>query len=768
MRSIALILSVALSWPAFAQPLPGTASLEVQGDLASQMLDGIDRFLQHQTDIAPEQRSNLWHRDLSSPKAYEKSVTPNRVDLAEMIGLVDKRIPFDAPELIATTAQSAEAGRGEGVAVYAVRWPVVGSIEGEGLLLVPARKPYVADIIAVPDADQTPEMIAGLVPGIAPEQQFARRLAASGCRVLIPMLIDRSDTYSMPPSGQRTNQPHREYIYRPAYQVGRTIIAYEVQKILAAVDWFAHESSGAAPAKIGVIGYGEGGLLAFYAAALDTRINAACVSGYFASRQNLWQEPIYRNVFGLLREFGDAEIASLIAPRPLVIEACKAPHVDGPPAPHDGKMGAAPGRIVTPSAAEVVAEVKRCKQLTGHELSHLTLVKSGDNDAGPFGTDAALEQFLRDLGADAKLSSDAKPLESLRANFDFASRLKREIDQMQEFTQSLVRDAEQTRAKFWSRADRSSVENWQKSMQWYRDYFQNELIGKFAEPLLPSNSRTRKVYDEPKFTGYEVMLDVYPDVFAYGILLVPKDLKPGERRPVVVCQHGLDGRAQDVADPKIDSHYYHHFACTLAEQGFVTYAPQNPYIFENRFRQLVRMAYPLKASLFSIITPQHQQTVNWLASLPFVDSQRIAFYGLSYGGKTAVRVPPLIPQYCLSICSGDFNEWLWKTTSLTLPSGYPGTQEYEMFEWNVGNTFNYADMVGLIAPRPFMVERGHHDTVGIDPWVAYEYAKVRELYSALKIPDATTIEFFDGPHTIHGVGTYRFLREKLNWPSTTP
>ena len=52
-------------------------------------------------------------------------------------------------------------------------------------------------------------------------------------------------------------------------------------------------------------------------AALDQRIEAALVSGYFDSRQRLWEEPIYRNVFGLLREFGDAEIASLIAPRGL-------------------------------------------------------------------------------------------------------------------------------------------------------------------------------------------------------------------------------------------------------------------------------------------------------------------------------------------------------------------------------------------------------------------------------------------------------------------
>jgi hypothetical protein len=66
-----------------------------------------------------------------------------------------------------------------------------------------------------------------------------------------------------------------------------------------------------------------------------------------------------------------------------------------------------------------------------------------------------------------------------------------------------------------------------------------------------------------------------------------------------------------------------------------------------------------------------------------------------------------------------------------------------------------------------MVERGHFDGVASDETVAWEYAKVRFLYAAkLKIPDRTEIEWFDGPHAIHGVGTYDFLHRHLKWPPT--
>ena len=95
---------------------------------------------------------------------------------------------------------------------------------------------------------------------------------------------------------------------------------------------------------------------------------------------------------------------------------------------------------------------------------------------------------------------------------------------------------------------------------------------------------------------------------------------------------------------------------------------------------------------------------------------------------------------------------------------YLYTGEYEMVEFNLGHTFNYAEMASLIAPRPFMVERGHNDGVAPDEWVAYEYAKVRRLYDTLGIGGRAAIEFFNGPHTINGVGTFEFLEKHLNWP----
>ena len=201
------------------------------------------------------------------------------------------------------------------------------------------------------------------------------------------------------------------------------------------------------------------------------------------------------------------------------------------------------------------------------------------------------------------------------------------------------------------------------------------------------------------------------------------------------------------------------------KRGFVTFAPQNLYIFQDRFRTLQRKSNPIKKTLYSVIVPQHQQIVDWLQTQPFVDPERIGFYGLSYGGKTAMRVPPLVKDYKFSICSADFNEWVWKNASTRSRYSYVWTGEYEIFEFDLGSTFNYAEMAALIAPRPFMVERGHFDGVAPDETVGYEFAKVRFLYSArLGIGDRCEIEWFVGPHSINSKKTFDFCHRHLDWP----
>lgn len=754
------LLSVAsTALAADPQPYPGTAPLTIEGDIASHLVDGVDKFLLKKLDESTAARAKHWQRDTSSREAYDKSVAPQRARLAHILGVRDARVAAEAPQLQATASQSARVARTDKYEVLAVRWRAFGDVNGEGLMLVPTSGSPIANIIAIPDADQTPEQLCGLVDGVPAESQFARRLAESGCRVFVPTLVSRERKLRAPPGrAGGANLTNREYVYRGAFEMGRHLIGYEVQKTLALVDWLhAASAAGAAPptkrVPTATFGYGEGGLIALAAAALDPRIDGCGVSGFFGPRERVWEQPIDRNVFGLLEQFGDAELATLVAPRPLVIEAGAGPTLDLP------GQGGAPAKLTPPSVADATAEAERAKQLVPAFGSFLNVVKL----EGKFGGDESLGALLAAIVPNAKLAPVGPAPQAQAALPDAAARQQRAVQELDRHTQQLLVESSYVRQQYMSKLDTSSEAKYKETVERYRKEFRDDVVGSFDLPLLPFNARSRLVYDKPKWRGYEVVLDVHPDVIAFGVLLVPKDLKPGEKRPVVVCQHGLEGRPKDIIEGNHPA--YHDFASVLCERGFITFAPQNLYIFTDRFRTLQRKANPLKKTLFSVIVPQHQQIVNWLKTQPNVDPDRIAFYGLSYGGKSAMRIPPLVTDYCLSICSADFNEWVAKNASTRLPFSYMWTGEYEIFEFDLGSTFNYAEMAALICPRPFMVERGHTDGVSTDEWVAFEFAKVFNLYShRLKMADRCEMEVFDGPHTINGVKTYDFLHKHLKWP----
>lgn len=734
-----------------------------EADLSQRVMDAAHAFVERKIAEAGGQRQAFWRYDFSSREAYVASVSENRTELKTILGVVDQRVPIrmerygddDNPALVAEF---------KNYRIYQVRWPVLDGVFGEGLLAQPRENPA-GHIVVVPDAGIDPEQTLGLRAGLDPQRQLARRLAENGFEVVVPQVLSREKWQTDDPQLARAGYNDREWIYRQAFHMGRHVIGYEMQRVLAAVDWFAARR--VASAKIAVAGYGEGGHTAFLAAAIDERIDVALVSGSFAPREQVWAEPIYRNVWSRLRRFGDAEVASLVLPRQLIVEHSRFPVV------RDQK-----GDFVTPATDRVRDEFGRIPKCEAFLRPELVVDGDGQGDAL---SDSTVEKLVAACGvASLKPLSEIAPRDSRRAPQDeIVRRRQRAVRELERHVQSLVRKSEHARDEFllysvmpelansrWSTERVHPVHTADKFIAGaaaFRQQFYEQAMGKFDEPFLPFNARTRKVAETESWTAYDVVLDVFPELCTWGVLVVPKDLKEGERRPVVVCQHGRQGVPRDT----IDNHNpaYNDFAARLAERGFITFAPHNLYRGEDRYRWLDRKANTIGCTLFSFIIAQHDQTLRWLDALPFVDGNRIAFYGLSYGGETAVRVPTVLEKYCLSICSGDFNQWTRKVAATDQPFSFMRTIEWEMPYWNLGNTFDYAEMTYLMAPRPFMVERGHLDRVGRDQWVAHEFAKVRWLYAQLGLADRVEIEFFQGGHSINGVGTFAFLHKHLNWPA---
>lgn len=526
--------------------------------------------------------------------------------------------------------------------------------------------------------------------------QFAQ-LAEAGHVVFAPFLIERR-TFSQPWTEDRS------WLFRLGYQVGRHLIGSEVQQVSSAYDFLAGLADVDA-ARIGV----AGGLTALYAAALDTRLAAARVWNDFDNRTRAFDEPEDRAIWNMAERFGDAEIGALVAPRRLAIE------------------GGGPGAR------------EEFERLRAHYQRH--------GAAGQVTLSAAPK-------AAAAAPPKLDPERTARiANAQFA--------QWQARFRNLAMEAYTTREAAW-RTEAASAEEFERWVQPKREaYF--DLTGRYPASSGPLDARSVQIYDEPDFTGYRLRVRVYDGVHAYGILLVPKRIAPGERRGVVFTQHGLAGTPEDalgvVPNAKADD-VYQRFGMRLARRGYVVFAPMISVQVEPERYAVARRAHLLGLTPVGLEARKFARVLDYLETLPFVDKRRFGFYGLSYGGYTALWAGPAEPRFKVVINSGHYNDWNLKTTDLTEGTSFLFYKNaFDMFQFGVLQSLSHSELAMLIAPRACLIEIGDRDGIVIAPrrFADLEMQRVEDLYRRLGIPEKGRVARFDGPHRIDGKEAFEFL-----------
>ena len=103
--------------PPTQQVLGGTTPLTQTGDLSFLMEDGIQKYLLRRIQENPRERALLWQWDFRSADDYEKSVSPHRERLRQIIGGVDARVTPQAPELHVSPGEPEEIAQGSGYKV---------------------------------------------------------------------------------------------------------------------------------------------------------------------------------------------------------------------------------------------------------------------------------------------------------------------------------------------------------------------------------------------------------------------------------------------------------------------------------------------------------------------------------------------------------------------------------------------------------------------------------------------------------------------------
>lgn len=732
---ILALLSLCLVWlsPVRAQSpgeLPNSTHWDFPPDIVNEQYVELRGYFEARIEEAAKQRGQFWQS-----AAWDETVQQNRGHFRRMIGAVE--------QFLAPAPRSKPLGSTAAFSYSLVEWPVlrlgntsstIGSsgaaVKLYGILLESKRPGKHPAVIAIPDAGLSAADIAGLTQRLPQREQYARSLAVNGYIVFAPFFIQRRAF------GQPWTED-RDWLVRLAYQVGRHLIGSEIQQVSSAVDFLSSLPRVDAE-RIGVVGSGQGGLTALYTAALDTRVKAALVANYFDRRDRAFDEPEDRILWKHLERFGDAEIAALVAPRALIIDR------------------GGPG---------VQSEFLRARPFFERAKAAASIRYSGERDQQHGPSTAALELFDEVLYPDVHwlISPPQAPYDPET----FFAVATGQFSQWQARFRNLAMEAYAARDQRWQ-PDLSSLAAYQ---HWTKEKYELFLdtVGRYPPAAGPLDAKSVKLYDEPEFTGYRLSVRVYDGVHAYGILLVPKNVKPGERRPAVFTQHGFGGKPEDaigVADnPRMDA-TYSKFGRELARRGYIVFAPMISAQNTADRTALVRRAHLVGLTPVGIEIKKTSRVLDYLETLPFADKERFAFYGLSYGGFTALWTGPVEPRFKAVVCSGYFNDWNLKTTDLTEGTSFLFYKDvFDMFNFDILHKFNHSDLASLVPPRAFMIEIGSRDGIEIEPrrFVDAELARVTELYSKLGIPKKGRIARFDGPHKIDGGEAYPFLDEMLNW-----
>ena len=609
------------------------------------------------------------------------------------------------------------------------------------LLFVPPGEARPPVLIAIPP-DETPrERFAGVEEGSSAPAAWLTALLARGVAVAVMSTVERTRDH---PLCQRTRGKDRRHIlHRLAFVVGRTAPGIEAGQARALAASLAARSD-LDGKRLAIAGFGQGGMTALLAAALDERFTGALVGDYFDQREDGWQEPVDRMLYGQLLEFGDAELAAMIAPRKLILLRGNIP------------------------AARFAAELGRARRLAP---SHLEAGEGQEFDA------AAAEKCAALLGAG---DTAAVPVDWRAAREKAACMRDRHFEAVLGALRAEIDSSEAVRRQRWGLETATPATAPAKAEALRKELVR--LMGQTTEPRLPLNPRTRLIRVTDKYLGFDVLLDVIDGVEAYGQLLVPRGA--GGRLPAVVAQHGLGGQPKDITTlgPKPDTPY-HGFGAKLAEEGYVVFAPYvvHPIPQAKLINPLVRMAGALGRMRVSPEVTKLNAIVDFLSSLPWVDPERIGYYGLSYGGYSAIWMGPRETRLKAVVVSGHFNDWRTKITNDENPTSYLLHPDEDFYNWDVLRRFTHVELLAAMYPRAACVEFAERDGTTTPAWHERSWREVERVARAFGAPERFVRDHFDGVHEIQAVGALEFLNRWLRpelpagrdyryplWPSLRP
>ncbi|MGQ9729803.1 MAG: dienelactone hydrolase family protein [Candidatus Zipacnadales bacterium] len=265
-------------------------------------------------DYEPRQRLH-WRRDYSSIQAYEASVAPNRQAWQQAVGDFD--LPLLPLGVCCEPFMDSETLHAEWITL-----PVFEGLTARAVLAVPKHTdPPWPVVICQHGISSSPERVFGFTDDSQIYHAYGQRLVEAGFAVLAPLHL--------------TEGPPRARYHRLCLMLGKTLWGLEIRKLSRLLDYLETRDD-LDTSRIGMYGISLGGAYTSFTMPLERRIRVGVNCAWFNDRlkKMVIDDPRYscflsvneEHIFipGWLTAFCDADLTSLICPRPYMVQTGKA------------------------------------------------------------------------------------------------------------------------------------------------------------------------------------------------------------------------------------------------------------------------------------------------------------------------------------------------------------------------------------------------------------------------------------------------------------
>ena len=326
---------------------------------------------------------------------------------------------------------------------------------------------------------------------------------------------------------------------------------------------------------------------------------------------------------------------------------------------------------------------------------------------------------------------------------------------------------EQAPLRFQARA-LAAARRWQAST---RRALARTVNLRFLDPVPPAPRRI-EVVDRGDHVREKILMRTSSQTVMPVYVLKPAGASG--RLPVVLALHGHGYGVKDIVglwergeERRSPDGYHEDFGVALCRAGFLVAAPEISCFGERRsqFPSLADGAAPstcahtaflschLGASVVGLRVFDGMRLVDYLATRQDTDMKRLGAMGISGGGMHTFFSACLDPRIRACVVSGYFSTFRDSILAMHhCPCNYvPG----------LGRFGEMQDLVGLVAPRPILVEAGDHDPIFPIGAVREAVAAARRVYGVFGARDAVQTDLFEGRHRISGQKAYAFLKSVL-------